>query len=225
MNRFLIPVTATALAAGVAIPGFFGRRTIERVVTEPIETVAREVYHETPVVYTDTVYMAAEDPAPTQPVYVEEHNDYEYNQYNEYNHADVYVHEDVVVPPPRPHRREREWSPRDQERRPADRRRDDGSRGDRRRPGGSDEPGKPGPRPVLKVEVPAGNARQIAPVPPAPLPRPTPPQRKAPAKNASVQVTKADNGVPKHVPAPSVDKPVTPTSDEVQISLAKPARK
>jgi hypothetical protein len=78
---------------------------------------------------------------------------------------------------------------------------------------------------VLKVEVPTGNDWQMAPVPPATLPRPTPPQRKAPAKNTSAEVAKADKEVPKHVPAPSVDKPVTPTSDQVQVSSAKPARK
>ncbi len=223
MNRFILPIAGTVLVAGLAVPSLLPRRQSEPVAAEPTETtIVREIYHETPVVYTDTVYMAAEDPAPVQPVYVEEHNDYEYNQYNEYNHTDVDVHQRIVVPP---QRRGPGWSPRDQERRQGDRGRDDGSRGDRRRPDRSDEPGKPGPRPVLKVEVPVGNDRQVAPVPPAPLPRPTPPQRKAPARNATVQVTKANKDVPKHVPAPAVDKPVTPTSDQVQISLARPARK
>jgi hypothetical protein len=221
MNRLLIPLALVALLAGCAMPGLFGQQAGEPEAADTAQTiVVREIYHETPVYYVDTVYMA-EDPEPVQPVYVQN----EYNEYNEYNHTDVYVHQRVVVPPSPPHRKPG-WSPREPERRPADRRGNDGSGGDRRRPGSSDEPGKPAPRyPVQKVVLPVGNDRQAAPVPPAPLPKPTPPQRKAPVRDAKVLVTQVGNEIPKQVPAPTVDKPVAPTSDGAQISLGKPARK
>ena len=111
MNRLLIPLALVVLVAGCAMPDLFGRQASQPVVADTAQTVVvREIYHETPVVYVDTVYMAEE---PVQPVYVnEEYNDY--NEYNEYNHTDVYVHERVVVPPPRG-RHERGWSPRDRE--------------------------------------------------------------------------------------------------------------
>jgi hypothetical protein len=214
MNRLLIPLALVVLVAGCAMPNLFGQQADQPVVADTAQTVVvREIYHETPVVYVDTVYMAS-DPAPVQPVYVE-------NEYNEYNETNVYVHKQVVVPPPR---REPGWSPREPERRPADRRRDDGSSRDRNKPGGSDKPGPVNPKqPVKKTDAPAVNDRQQAPVPPTQPAKPVPPKRQAPV--GSVQVTQVQNEAPKQVPAPSVDKPAASASAGVQVSLAQTVRK
>jgi hypothetical protein len=206
MNRFLIPVTATALAAGVAIPGFFGRRTVERVVAGPVQTVVREVYHETPVVYRDTVYMA-EETAPVQPVYVQN----EYNEYNEYNHTDVYVHKQVTVPPPHP--RGPGWSPRYREQQPRDRSGYDKPR-ERR-----DEPDVPMPKPQVKrAYSPATNDRQKSLVPPIPLTppyQPVLPKRQPPAQGG-VPVNPMPHETPRQVPTPPAHKSLSPGVDAVQ---------
>jgi hypothetical protein len=70
-----------------------------------------------------------------------------------------------------------------------------------------------------------GNDRQNVPVPPAPLPRPTPPQRKAPVRDAKVLVTQVSNETTKHVCAPSVDKPLALAADGAQMGLARANRK
>lgn len=229
MNRFLIPVTATALAAGVAVPTFFGRHTIERVVTEPVQTVVREIYHETPVVYTDTVYMAAEDPTPSQPVYVEEHNDYEYNEYNqcnEYNHTDVDVHQRVIVPP---QRRGPGWSPRYREQQPRDRSGYDKPRERKDPPSGSDLPNVPVPKPQVKrTYAPVANDRQSVPIPPIPATppyQPGQPKRQAPVQGGSAPAASVQPESPKQAPTPKVDKPVAPASDGVVVGMAQATRK
>jgi hypothetical protein len=219
MNRILIPLVLVALVAGCAMPGLFGQQAEQPAIADTAQTVVvREIYHETPVYYVDTVYMA-EEPAPVQPVYVRE-------EYNEYNHTDVYVHARVVEPPPRPHRQERGWSPREHER-PRDGRRDGGSPRDRNQPRDQERPKPINPRhPVKKTIAPATNDRQKSPVPPIPLTppyQPVRPKRQAPA--SSVQVAQVQHEAPKQVPAPTVDMPATPTSDQVQVSLAKPVRK
>jgi hypothetical protein len=217
MNRILIPAAIAALVAGCSMPGIFGQQSNEPALADSAQTVVvREIYHETPVYYVDTVYMT-EEPAPVQPVYVE-------NEYNEYNETNVYVHKQVVLPPSPPYRPERGWSRGDHERRPADRRRDDGSRRDRNKPGGSDQPGEAKPQhPVKKINAPAGNDWQKAPVPPTAPAKPTPPQRQS--LGGSVQVTKLQGEVPKQAPAPSVDKPVAPASDVVQVGMVQARRK
>lgn len=220
MNRLLIPLAMVVLVAGCAMPNLFGQQADQPVAADTAQTVVvREIYHETPVYYVDTVYMAA-DPEPVQPVYVKE----VYNEYNDYNETYVYVHQRVVVPPPRPYHQERRWSPREHERRPADRRREDDSGRGRNKPGGSDKPGEVNPRhPVKKMDVPAANDRQQAPAPPVQPVRPTPPKRQAPI--GSVQVTEVQNEAPKQAPAPAVDRPVASASDGVQVSVAKAVRK
>jgi len=223
MNRLLIPLAMVVLVAGCAMPNLFGQQADQPIPADTAQTVVvREIYHETPVYYVDTVYMAA-DPEPVQPVYVKEVYT-EYNDYNDYNETYVYVHQRVVVPPPRPYRQERRWSPREQERRHGDRRRDGESGRDRNKPGGSDKPGTVNPRhPGKTMDVPAANDRQQAPVPPVQPATPTEPKRQAPV--GSVQVTQLQNEAPKQVPAPSFDKPVTSASDGVQVSVAKAVRK
>jgi hypothetical protein len=155
---------------------------------------------------------------------VDEHN--EYNEYNEYTETNVYVHEEVLVPPP-PHRHERGWSPRDHGQQPRDRRREDGSPRDRNQPRDQEKPRPINPRhPVKKMDVPAANDRQSVPVPPIPSTppyQPVRPKRQAPA--GSVQVTQVQNEAPKQVPAPPVNKPVAPTSDEVQVGMSQARRK
>jgi len=223
MNRILIPLALVVLVAGCAMPSLFGQQTEQPVLADTAQTVVvREIYHETPVVYLDTVYMAA-DPEPVQPVYVTE----EYNEYNEYNHTDVYVHEHVVVhPPPPPKDREHGWSPREHER-PRGGRRDGGSTWDRNQPRDQEKPKPINPRhPVKRMDVPVTNDRQSVPVPPIPSTppcQPVRPKRQVPA--GSAEVTPVQHEAPKQVLAPTVDKPATPPSDQVQVSLAKPARK
>jgi hypothetical protein len=212
MNPILIPLAMVVLVAGCAMPNLFGQQAGQPVVADTAQTVVvREIYHETPIVYVDTVYMAAE-PEPVQPVYVQ-------NEYNEYNKTTVYVRENVVLPPPRPYIQERGRSPRDNERRPADRRRDD--RSGRNKPGGSDKPGSVNPQhPVTKMDVPAANDRQQAPVPPT---APAVPKRQAPV--GSAQVTQVQKETPKQAPTPSVDKPATSASNGAPVSLAQAVRK
>ena len=217
MNRFIIPIASTALAAGIAVPSYFGRHTIERVVREPVQTVVREIYHETPVVYTDTVYMAAEDPAPTQPVYVEEHNDYEYNeynQYNEYNHTDIDVHQRVIVPP---QRREPGWSPRDRGQQPRDR------SGYDKPPERRDQPNVPVPKPPSKRKyTQVTDNRQKSPDRPT---QPVQPKRQVPAHGGGTPATQVRIEAPKQAPTPAVDNPVVAVSGDVQVGMSKARRK
>jgi len=219
MNRLLIPL-ALVLVAGCAMPNLFGQQADQPVMADTAQTVVvREIYHEAPVVYVDTVYMAA-DPEPA-PVYVNE----EYNEYNEYNHTDVYVHERVVVPPPRPYRQDRRWSPRETERRPGDRRRDGGPGRVRQKPGGSDKPGPVNPQhPVKKVNLPATNDRQQAPIPPTAPVKPVAPTPRPTAADRGVRVTQVQHEAPKQVTA-SVVKAPEPAAVGTQVSLVRAVRK
>jgi hypothetical protein len=221
MNRFLIPMALVAMVAGCTMPGFFGQQSNQPVVADSAPTVVvREIYHETPVVYVDTVYMASE-PAPVQPVYVEE----EHNEYNEYNETYVYVHEHVVVPPP-PRHHERGWSPRDHESRPRDGRRDGGSPKDRNQPRDQEGPRVINPRhPVKKTNAPVTNDRQESPVPPTRPDKPTPARFQAPAQSGSAPSTQVHAEAPQQAPTPPVDKPVAPVSDGVQVGMTQAKRK
>jgi hypothetical protein len=204
MNRLLIPLALVVLVAGCAMPNLFGQQASQPVMVDTAQTVVvREIYHETPVVYVDTVYMPA-DPEPVQPVYVNE----EYNEYNEYNHTDVYVHEHVVVLPPQG-RRERGWSPRDREQ-PRDRSGYDKPR-ERR-----DQPNVPVPNPpVRRTYAPVANDQQNPPVAPTPQYQPVPPKRQAPARSG-VPVAPMPHESPKQVPTPPASKSPNNGSDAVQ---------
>ncbi|MBM3331952.1 hypothetical protein FJY68_08910 [candidate division WOR-3 bacterium] len=230
MNRILIPLALAGLVAGCSMPSLFGQQASEPVASEPARTtVVREVYHETPVYYVDTVYMA-EEPAPVQPVYVEEHNEYseynEYNQYNQYNqyneHSETYVY--VREHGKRPSSRHYEpGSHRERGQQPRDRRGSGGSPGDRNQPSDPEGPRTINPRPpVKKVNVPAVNEHRQSPVPPT---QPTPPPHQAPAPDGSVQVKPAQNEAPKQAPASKIERPQAPSSDGVQIGLAQAGRK
>jgi hypothetical protein len=215
VNRILIPLALVVLVAGCAMPNLFGQQASQPVMEDSARTVVvREVYHETPVYYTDTVYMAS-DPAPVQPVYVEE----EYNQYNEYNETYVYVHEHEVRPS-YPRHDERGLQ-REREQQPRDRRGYGGSPRDRNQPRDEDKPKPINPRsPVKKMNAPVANEHEKSPVPPT---QPTPPQRQAPS--GSVQVTELQSEAPKQVPTPKVDKPAAPASDGVQVGMVQAKRK
>jgi hypothetical protein len=215
MNRILIPAAIAALVAGCSMPGIFGQQSNEPVVADSVQTVVvREIYHETPVVYVDTVYLASE-PAPVQPVYVEE-------EHNEYNETYVYVREHAVMPP-HPHRHEQGWSPRDRGRQPRDRRRDDVSPRDRNQPRDHEGPEVVNPNhPVKKTNAPVINDRQKSPVPPT---QPTPPKRQAPAQSGGAPATVGQSESPKQAPIPSVDKPAAPAFDEVQVGMVQARRK
>jgi hypothetical protein len=215
MNRFLIPAAVAALVAGCAMPGIFRQQSNQPVVADSVQTVVvREIYHETPVYYVDTVYMA-EEPAPVQPVYVQETNN-EYNEYNEYNETNVYVHEHVVLPPP-PRRHERGWSPREHEPRPRDRRRDDGSPRDRNQPRDQEKPKVINPRhPVKKTNAPVTNGHEKSPLPPT---QPTPPRRQAPAQGGSAPSTQVQAEAPKQAPTPPADKPGDAQSNVAQVQV------
>jgi hypothetical protein len=223
MNRLLIPAAVATLVIGCARPAVTASEpySADSYYAPPETTViVREVHYQDPVVYVDSVYMA-EEAAPLQPVYVTE----EYNEYNEYNHTDVYVRQSV----PRPtHSRKPGWSPRGrQQPPPRDRRRDDGSTGDRNRPPEPERPKIVNPKPpVKKTLAPVTNERQKAPVPPTPAPKPTPPKQ-APAQNGSVPATQVLNGAPKQAPTPPVDKPAATESEaaNVQVGMTKAGRK
>jgi len=209
MNRFLIPLALAALVAGCAMPGIFGHQSNEPDLADSAQTVVvREIYHETPVVYVDTVYLA-EEPAPVQPVCVEE----EYNEYNEYNQTNVYVHEQVVLPPP-PHPHRPRWSPRQHEPRPSRPPRDEEKL---RPPGGQPEPDQPeGPvpkPPTKRKPAPVTVDRQKSPN------RPTPPKRQAPAQVGSAPAAPVQHESPKQAPTPPVDKSAGPESDAVQVQV------
>ena len=224
MNRFIVPIAGTVLVAGLAVPGLFPRHSAEPVVTEPPTTIVREIYHEAPVVYVDTVYMP-EEPAPVQPVYVEEHNDYEYNQYNE---TYVDVHQRIVVPPP-PQRRERGRSPRERGQEPRDRSGYDRP-GTRRDPSpGSNPPNVPVPKPQVKrAYAPVANDRQNVQVPPSPLTppyQPVQPKRQVPVRGGGTQTAKVQPESPKQAPTPPADKSAASGSENVQASLAQAKRK
>jgi hypothetical protein len=220
MNRILIPLALVVLVAGCAMPSLFGQQSSQPSAADSVQTVVvREIYHETPVYYVDTVYMA-EEPVPVQPVYVEEEHN-EYNEYNEYNETYVYVHKEVTVPPPRP--RGPGWSPRHREQQPRDRSGYDKPR-ERR-----NEPDVPMPKPQTKrIYAPVTNDRQKSPVPPIPLTppyQPVLPKRQAPAQGGSVPAAAVQQESPKQAPTPPVNKPVAPASDEVQVGMSQARRK
>jgi hypothetical protein len=211
MNRFLIPLAAAVLVAGCSMPGLFGQQSSEPAAADSPQTVVvREIYHETPVYYVDTVYMA-EASAPVQPVYVE-------NEYNEYNETNVYVRKQLFAPPVVDHR-ERGWSPRNREPQPRDRSDDNRSPRDRNQPRDPEQPKIVNPQhPMKKTLAPATNERQKATVPPT---KPTPPSPQAPAQSGSVQVTQVQN----QAPTPSVGKPAVPVSDGVPVGMSQATRK
>ena len=214
MNRLLIPLALVVLVAGCAMPNLFGQQAGQPVADDSAQTVVvREIYHETPVYYVDTVYMA-EEPAPVQPVYVNE----EHNEYNEYNETNVYVHEQVVVQPP--HHRGHGWSPRERESRPRDGRGDDGSSRDRNQRRDQDKPKTINQRhPVQKVNAPAVDDSRKAPDRPAPVAQPNPPKRQAPARGGSVPVVPVQIESPKQAPVPPSDRPAVAESDSVQVQV------
>jgi len=222
MNRLLIPAALAAFLVGCARPAIFGEQANQTAEADyaPVEiaseptVVVREIQREVPVVYVDTVYMAA-DPEPVQPVYVQN----EYNEYNEYNHTDVYVHQRVIVPPSPP-RRQPGWSPREPERRPADRRRDGG----RDRPREPEKPKTPGPvHPVKRTLAPVPNVRKELPAPPTPPVQPAPPQGQALGR--SVPAAQIQNGATKQVSAKKVDRTETTAPGEVQVQAVTQARR
>ena len=102
MNRLLISAALAALVAGCARPAVSESPYSGEGYYPPVETtvVVREMHFREPVVYTDTVYLPAEEEY-SDPVYVEnEYNQYnEYNEYNEYEHNDMYVHVSEPRPP------------------------------------------------------------------------------------------------------------------------------
>jgi hypothetical protein len=211
MNRLLIPAAVAALVIGCARPAVTG---LEQYSAEPYyvppETtvIVREVRYQEPVVYVDTVYMAA-DPEPVQPVYVTE----EYNEYNEYNHTDVYVRQ--TVPPPPVHHRKPGWSPRRPDPPPRGRGRDEKPPKDRNQPRDGEKPKVIDPNPPVKPRnVPVTNERQKS---------PTPPMRQVPG--GGVQVTQVQSEAPRQAPTPTVEKVPAPVADDAQVSLTRPVRK
>jgi|GEM_PF-1183640 hypothetical protein len=227
MNRILVPMALVVLVAGCSMPSLFGQQSSEPAASDSVRTVVvREVYHETPVYYVDTVYVA-EEPAPVQPVYVEEHNEYneynqynQYNQYNEHNETYVYVREHEKRSSSR---RDEPGSHRERGRQPRERRGKGGSPRDRNQPRDHEGPGTINPRPPMKkANAPAVNEHRQSPVPPT---QPTLPRRQSPAQDGSVQVTQVQNEAPKQAPAPKVERPQAPASDGVQLGLAQASRK
>jgi hypothetical protein len=214
MNRFLIPAAVAALVVGCARPAVTGSEYSAEPYYAPPETtvIVREVHYQEPVVYTDTVYMAAE-PAPVQPVYVQ--NDY--NEYNEYNETNVYVRKQVTVLPQHPGGSR--GSPRD---RPGY----DKPRVRRNPPTGSDHPAVPVPKPpVKKTLAPVTDDRQNAPVPPAPPYQPVQPKRQAPAPGGSTPAASVQNQAPKQASTPPVDNPAPAESDAAQMQVGKASPK
>jgi len=214
MNRFLIPLALAALVAGCAMPGIFRQQSNEPTVADSAQTVVvREIYHETPVVYTDTVYLPAEIQS-SEPVYVE-------NEYNEYNETYVYVSE----PPPPPHHRRPGWSQRQREQRPRDRYDDERSRERRGRPS---EPGQPKvtlPPPAKKTYAPVTYDRRELPNKPTPPDQLVPPKRQSPAQGGSVPAAPVQLEAPKQAPTPPVYRPAVPVSDGVQVGMNQVSRK
>jgi len=219
MNRFIIPAAVAALVVGCARPAVTGLAPYSAEPSyAPAETtvIVREVHYQEPVVYTDTVYLPVETES-SEPVYVGD----EYNEYNEYNETYVYVSE-----PPPPHHRRPGWSPREHEQRPSRPPRDERKFRPRDE---KPEPNRPPaivPRPpTQRTYAPVTVDRRKSPGPPTPPYKPTPPKRQSPAQNGSAPAAQVQHEVPRQVPAPTVDKPATPTSDQVQVSLAEPVRK
>ena len=206
MNRFLVPLALAALVADCAQPGMFGLQSRQLVVVDstPAEAAAaqtvivRDVYHETPVVHVDTVYV--EEPVPAEPVYIEE----EHETY-------VYVSD---PPPPRP--RNPRWSPREQEPPMHNQRPRVPSPVETKPlpPGGHPVPVPPPvivpQQPPKKTVAPVTDGRQKSPD------RPKPPVRQAPAQDNSAPAAPVQPGGPKQVPPPPADKPASPGSDAVQ---------
>jgi hypothetical protein len=206
MNRFLVPAAVAALVAGCAWPGFSGLQPKQLVVVDsaPVQAagaptvIVRDIYHETPVVYVDTVYM--EEPVPAEPVYIEE----EHETY-------VYVSE-----PPPPDRRHPRWSPREQEPPEHNQRPRVPSPIEAKPlpPGGRPVP--PGvfvpPQPTKKTVAPVTDGRQKSPDRPTPPDQPMPPKRQAPALGGSAPAAPAQHESPKQAPTPPADKSADPGS-------------
>jgi hypothetical protein len=197
MNRFLVPAVVAALVAGCARPDMFGLQQKQLVVVDsaPVQAAAaptvivRDIYHETPVVQVDTVYM--EEPVPAEQVYIEQ----DYETY-------VYVSE---PPPPRPHNPR--WSPRQQEPRQSRPPRD---RDELRPPSGQPVPEPPKvivpPLPTRKTYAPVTDGRQKSPDRPTPPDQLVPPKRQAPAQGGSAPAAPVQHESPKQVPTPPTDK-------------------
>jgi hypothetical protein len=190
MNRFLVSAALAALLAGCARPAITDMQTDQPfdVDSAPVEvaaaptTIVREIYHEAPVVYVDTVYMD-EEPLPPETVFVDQ--GYE---------TETYVYVSEPMEPPHRGRHHDGWSPREHEPRP--------SRPPRERepqvpPRDRDKPRPPEGKPVPKPEppqviapahpteptyVPVKDDREKSPDPPY---QPTP-VLKAPAKDSGV---------------------------------------
>ena len=214
MNRLLIPLVLVVLVAGCAMPNLFGQQASRPVVADTAQTVVvREIYHETPVVYVDTVYMEASDPAPSEPVYIQ--NDY--NEYNQYNETYVYVHKQVVTPPPHPYGQR--WSPRDRGQQPRDR------SGYNKPPERQYQPNMPVPQPPMKrTYAPVVNDRQTPPVAPIPSYQPVQPKGQAPARSG-VPAASVQHQSPKQAPTPPSDKSAGAQSDAAKVPVRKPAPK
>ncbi len=193
MTRFLVPAVAAVLVAGCAMPDMLGLQRKQLVVVDSVPAqaaaptvIVRDVYHETPVVHLDTVYMEAE------PVYVEQ----EYETY-------VYVSD-----PPPPHRDHPRWSPREHEPRQSRPPRD---KEEPRPPGGRPVPERPnviGPKyPTKKPVAPVTDDLQKSPERPTPTAPPAPPKQQAPAKSGSAPAAPVRPASSKPVPTPRADKP------------------
>jgi hypothetical protein len=225
MERLLVPAAVAALLFGCARPAMFGLQSdqsneadsaIVEVASEPT-VIVREVHHEVPVVYVDTVYLEEEYSSP-ETVYVED-------VYESY----VYVPEPVLVPVPVYHDHQRpRWRQREHEPRPPDRRGDEGSRERRDRPTKKQQPRivVPGP-PVQKTVALVMDAIQKSPDKPTPPDQPAAPKLQAPAKGGSVPATQNKTEAPKLVPAPPVDKPASSESKvlQVQVGMRQATRK
>jgi hypothetical protein len=197
MNRFLVPAAVAALVAGCARPDMFGLQRKQLVVVDSAPAqgagaptvIVRDIYHETPVVQVDTVYM--EEPVPAEPVYIVQ----EYETY-------VYISE---PPPPRPHNPR--WSPREQEPRQSRPPRD---RDELRPPSGQPVPVPPKvivPKyPTKKTYAPGTDDLQKSPDRPTPPDQLVPPKRQAPAQGGSAPAAPVQHESPKQVPTPPTDK-------------------
>jgi len=198
MKRLLVPAALAALIAGCALPDLSGLVSRQSDMTDSAPAAAptvivREIEHETPVVYVDTVYME-EEPAPAETVYVAE----------EYETV-VYVPEPVYLPPPPPRHHHPRWSPPPPH--------PDGDHGSRKRHDPPDNP-KPPKKPDLppakqRTYLPVTDGHQKSPDRPNVPARPTTPANQALGKAVSVPVQLES---PKKVPtAPAGDAASTGT--------------
>jgi hypothetical protein len=217
MNRFLVPVAAAVLLAGCAQPAMFGLQSEQRVeadstfveIASKPTVIVREIHHEVPVAYVDTVYLE-EWPAPAETVYVEE-------VYESY----VYVPDPVLIPVPvHPDHHRPRWRPRGHHPGPRDRPRDEGPRGRRDRPTKKEQPRIVMPRPPVQKHVASVmDDRQKSPDKPTPPVQPAAPKLQAPAKGRNVPADPGQIESPKRAPAPPVDRPASAEAGEVHVQV------